>query len=113
MKKEYRVKKSEEFEKIIKYKRFIVDPAIVLYIKPRVEKKSRIGITVKKKIGNAVVRNKVKRQIRMMVQEIYNYEEEFDTIILIKEKYIENDYIFNKKVLERLYNKAKKVKIEK
>lgn len=113
MKKKYRVKKSQEFEMIIKNKKFIVDPAIVLYIKKKEEKNSRVGITVKKKIGNAVVRNKVKRQIRMMIQDIYDFNEEFDTIILIKEKYIENDYNFNKKVLERLYNRAKKVRIDK
>ncbi len=113
MKKKFRVKKSEEFETIIKNKKFIVDPAIVLYIKLKEENKSRVGITVKNKVGNAVVRNKVKRQIRMMVQEIYDFNENFDTIILIKEKYKENDYEINKKVLERLYIRAKKVRMDK
>lgn len=112
MKKECRVKKSEEFEMIIKHRKFLASPGIVLYIKKRRENHNRVGITVKKKIGNAVVRNKVKRQVRMMVQEIYNFNENFDTIILIKEKYIENSYEINKNVLETLYSKAKKVKID-
>ena len=81
MKKQYRVKKSEEFEKIIKNKKFIASPGIVLYIRKKEEEKARVGITVKKKIGNAVVRNKVKRQIRMMVQEIYSFDEDFDFIL--------------------------------
>jgi len=67
---------------------------------------------VKKKIGNAVVRNKVKRQIRMMIQEIYDFEEEFDSILLIKEKFLENDFNSNKNVLISLYKKAKHVKID-
>lgn len=113
MKKEFRIKKSQEFEKIIKNRIFIADPSIVLYIKKKAEDTNRVGITVKKKTGNAVVRNKVKRQIRMMVQEVYDFNEKFDTIILVKEKFVENDYSTNKKTLERLYNKAKKVKIDK
>lgn len=113
MKKIYRVKKSQEFEKIIKNKRFFADPAIVLYVKKREDEYARIGITVKKKIGNAVVRNKVKRQVRMMVQEIYDFDENFDSIILIKEKYVKNNFQTNKNILERLYKKAKQVKIDK
>lgn len=113
MKKKYRVKKSQEFEKIIKYKKFYADPSIVLYIKEKNEDHSRVGITVKKKVGNAVVRNKVKRQVRMMVQEIYDFNENFDSILLIKEKFVKNDYLTNKNILERLYKKAKQVKIDK
>ena len=112
MKKQYRIKKSEEFEKIIKNRKFIASPGIVLYIKKKEEKNARVGITVKKKIGNAVVRNKVKRQIRMMIQEIYDFEEEFDSILLIKEKFLENDFNTNKNVLISLYKKAKHVKID-
>lgn len=113
MKKQFRVKKSEEFEKIIKHKRFFADPAVVLYTKKKSSENSRVGITVKKKIGNAVVRNKVKRQVRMIVQEIYDFNENFDSILLIKEKFVENDYLTNKKTIERLYIRAKQVKIDK
>lgn len=112
MKKKYRIKKSQEFELIIKNRKFIADPAMVLYIKEKKENHSRVGITVKNKVGNAVVRNKVKRQIRMMIQEIYNFDENFDSILLIKEKFIQNDYFTNKNILERLYKKAKQVKID-
>lgn len=113
MKKDYRVKKSQEFEQIIKNKSFIVSPGIVLYIRKKRENHARVGITVKKKIGNAVVRNKVKRQVRMMVSDIYDFNENFDSILLIKEKFLENDYNANKNILETLYNKAKQVKIDK
>lgn len=113
MKKEYRVKKSLEFEQIIKNKIFVVSPGIVFYLKKRKDENSRVGITVKKKVGNAVVRNKVKRQVRMMVQEIYDFNENFDTILLIKEKYLENDYNTNKNTMETLYKRAKQVKIDK
>ncbi|MFV0381065.1 MAG: ribonuclease P protein component [Breznakia sp.] len=110
MKKKYRIKSSIEFTSIIKYKNFYHREGIVLYVKPKKEVCSRIGITVKNKVGNAVIRNKVKRQIRMMVKEIYKFDEEFDSILLIKEKYLKNSYENNKNNLERLY---KQVKIKK
>ena len=51
--------------------------------------------------------NKIKRQVRMMVQDIYSFEEKFDTIILVRVKYHEENYINNKKLLERLVKKVK------
>ena len=94
MKKEYRVKKSQEFAEIMNYKKFYTCHA-------------RVGISVGKKMGKAVVRNKIKRQVRMMVQDIYSFEEKFDTIILVRVKYHEENYINNKKLLERLVKKVK------
>lgn len=107
MKKEYRVKKSTEFSDIMKYKKFYTSPSFVIYVKPRKEDHPRIGISVGKKMGNAVIRNKIKRQVRMMVQDIYTFEENFDTIILVRVKYHEESYRNNKKVLERLVKKVK------
>lgn len=106
MKKKYRIKKKDEFTSIIKHKKYYHCPGIVLYVEARKENQPRVGITVKNKIGNAVVRNKVKRQIRMMVSEIYNFEEDFDSILLIKEDFLENSYKNNKNNLERLYKQV-------
>lgn len=110
MKKINRIKKSEEFTEIIKYHKFYVTKGMVLYVRPRKENQARIGITVKKKIGNAVVRNKVKRQLRMMCQDIYDFDEDFDSIILIKESFLESSYNLNKNNLENIYKKVKIVK---
>ncbi len=107
MKKEYRIKKADEFTEIIKNKQFYKTKGIILYVRKRKEDVPRVGITVKKKIGNAVVRNKVKRQIRMMVQEIYTFDEEFDSILLIKEDYLNYDYKNNKNNLERLVKQVR------
>ena len=107
MKKEYRVKKSKELAEIMNYKTFYTCPSFAIYVKPRKEDHARVGISVGKKMGKAVVRNKIKRQVRMMVQDIYSFEEKFDTIILVRVKYHEENYINNKKLLERLVKKVK------
>ena len=107
MKKEFRVKDTREFSEIMKYKRFYSSPSFVIYVKPRKMDHARVGLSVGKKMGNAVVRNKVKRQVRSMVREIYTFDENFDTIILARVKYHEENYTNNKKVLERLVKKVK------
>lgn len=107
MKKEFRVKKTQEFAEIMNYKKFYTCPSFSIYVKPRKEEHARVGISVGKKMGNAVARNKIKRQVRMMVQEIYSFGENFDTIILIRIKYPEESYINNKKLLETLVKKVK------
>ena len=106
MRKELRVKKSQEFSEIMNYKRYYNSDVMTLYVKPKKEEINRVGLSVGKKIGNAVIRNKVKRQVRMMVQETYTFEENFDTIILIRKKFTEESYDSNKKVLEMLLKKV-------
>jgi ribonuclease P protein component len=46
-------------------------PGFVLLVRPRVDDDPtmRIGITVTKKIGNAVVRNRMKRRFRALARE--------------------------------------------
>ncbi|MDF9824334.1 ribonuclease P protein component [Breznakia sp. PF5-3] len=107
MKKKYRIKKADEFTTIIKGRKYYPGNGIVLYVNEKKEAIPRVGITVKKKIGNAVIRNKVKRQIRMMISEIYDFDENFDSIILVKEDFLKNNYKNNKKNLERLYKQVK------
>ncbi len=107
MKKQFRVKDTREFAEIMNYKRFYSSPSFVIYVKPRKEEYARVGISAGKKLGKAVIRNKVKRQVRMMVQDIYSFEENFDTIILVRVKYHEENFANNKKLLERLVKKVK------
>ena len=107
MKKEFRVKDTREFAEIMNYNKFYTCPSFVIYVKPRKEDHARVGISVGKKMGKAVIRNKIKRQVRSMVQDIYTFDENFDTIILVRVKYHEENYINNKKLLERLIKKVK------
>ena len=109
MKKKYRVCKNHEFSAIMKEKQFYACPAFVIYVKPRALDHARVGISVGKKLGNAVQRNRVKRQVRMMVDEIYDFNEEFDTVLIVRPKYDSENYLNNKKSLERLKKKVKMI----
>ena len=107
MKKIYRVCKSYEFNEILNEKNFYANPSFVIYVKPRALEHARVGISVGKKLGNAVVRNKIKRQVRMMVDELFDFTEKYDTIIIVRPKYHQENYGNNKKGFERLKKKVK------
>lgn len=104
MKKQYRIKKSQDFEKIIHKRKSVTNKQFVLYYFPN-DEHLRIGISVSKKLGKAVVRNKIKRQVRMMAQDIFDENQKCDYIIIVRNSYLKNDFEANKKSLESLYKK--------
>jgi len=65
----------------------------------------RVGISVSKKLGNAVTRNKIKRQLRMMIQECFHFDEEVDYIVIVRKRFLDNTYIENKRSANTIANK--------
>ena len=107
MKKENRIKKNEEFSRIIAKKHTVGNAVFLVYFDKKALDHARVGISVSKKMGNAVVRNKIKRQLRMMFIESFDYENcPYDLIVIVKKKYLENSYQENKCYLEKLIKKA-------
>lgn len=69
MKKTYRIKKEKEFQQVITARASFANRNLVLFIYERAELTHfRVGFSVGKKVGNAVQRNRVKRQLRVAVQ---------------------------------------------
>ncbi|GAA0334604.1 ribonuclease P protein component [Bacillus carboniphilus] len=74
MKKEYRVKKNEDFQVIFKKGKSVANRQFVLYsLKKEQQDHFRIGISVSKKLGNAVKRNYIKRCIRKFFQDYQDH----------------------------------------
>jgi len=70
MKKEFRIKKSDEIELVMKKGFSKANRTFIVYkYKNSAIDSYRIAISAPKKLGNAVVRNKVKRQIRAILQQ--------------------------------------------
>lgn len=75
MKKTYRIKKEKEFQKVINARASYANRNIVLFILSKDNQTHfRVGFSVGKKIGNAVTRNRVKRQLR---EAVYQLRDEF------------------------------------
>ena len=67
MDKLHTVKKNYEFSDIIHTGKFAKNECYSLYIKGNGLSITRFGISVSKKLGNAVFRNKYKRQLRFII----------------------------------------------
>lgn len=106
MKVKYRVKTHEDFQEVIKEKKTVSNRIYVLYYKKNELNHSRVGISSSKKLGNAVTRNKIRRQIRMMAQQVINFENSIDYCIIVRKSYLEQTFEGNKKELSILIEKA-------
>jgi len=85
MKKEEVVKKNNEFDNIIKNGNCKKNSEFVIYYTDNYKENSRFGISVSKKIGNAVTRNYYKRVIRNICHNNKNlYSKSKDYIIIMR-----------------------------
>ena len=85
MRKLYIVKTNQQFDDIIKTGKCLKNKYFVIYNKDNNLKYDRFGISVTKKLGNAVFRNKYKRKIRSIID---NYKKDYniskDYIIILR-----------------------------
>lgn len=100
MKKEYRIKSNLDFSSIIKSGKRLKFKEYNLYYIDSILEHYRFGISVSTKLGNAVKRNRIKRQVRSMIDDFTkNHFVKLDVIVVVKEGYLNNDYQTNKSVL--------------
>ena len=96
------VKKSRDFSDIIHNSNFVKNNSYVIYYKDNGLDYYRFGISVSKKLGKAVYRNKYKRQLRFIIDmNKKNYQNGMDYIIIIRNGYI--DYDFDSKCKDFVY----------
>jgi len=103
MKKNYRVKANQDFSQIIrKGKAFKTDSFTVHCLKNNLTF-TRIGVSVSTKLGNAIVRNRIKRQIRSMCDSMIQYQQQsFDIIVIARNNYLYNNYHDNLLILQNI-----------
>ena len=107
MQKNYRIKKSSEIEQVMKNGRSKANPYFILYKYKKTDNENfRIAISVGKKSGNAVERNKVKRYIRNVTTEHkQTIDSNYDYFVIARKGVKELDYVSFKEKLEQLYKK--------
>jgi len=69
LKKRFRVKKEKDFNAIFKEGKSFANRKFVIYRLENNEQHFRVGLSVSKKLGNAVTRNQIKRRIRHILIE--------------------------------------------
>lgn len=84
MKKEYRVKKSQDFDNIIRKKQSFANRQFVIYYQENKLDHIRLGISVSKKLGKAHERNKLKRYVRESFKTRKDFLKNYDIIIIVR-----------------------------
>lgn len=89
MKKRFRVKKEKDFSAIFKKGESFANRKFVIYQLENNEQHFRVGLSVSKKLGNAVMRNQIKRRIRHILIEHKNQLVENVDFVVIARKGVE------------------------
>jgi ribonuclease P protein component len=64
-----RLRHPREFQHVFRYGKKLVTPTFILHILPTSASRSRLGMAVSKRVGKAVVRNRVKRLMRELFRQ--------------------------------------------
>ena len=98
-----RIKDSEDFALTIKKGRTYRNDSFVIHIAKTDSDHTRVGVSVSTKIGNAVVRNRVKRQVRAMADSLVDYDKQsYDIVIIIRKPFLDVGFHDNKSLLSEL-----------
>ena len=84
LKKSYRVKREKDFKAIFSANQSVANRRFVVYSLGRSQSHFRLGLSVSKKLGNAVVRNRVKRRLRHLVVELASGLKDVDFVIIAR-----------------------------
>lgn len=108
MQKKFHLKDNDDFKRLIQAKQFVSKGSLTVYFQKNKLNYSRFGISVGKKHGNAPTRNKIKRQLRMMIASIFDFSDGYDYVIMIRPQYKDNTYQENLLIMEQLSKLIKK-----
>jgi ribonuclease P protein component len=108
MERKYRLAKREDFNKVYRYGKSVANHQFVLYYLPQPKLEHfRLGVSVSKKIGNAVVRNRLRR----MMKEIIRLNEQqlasqYDYVLIARKPCAEMEYQAMEKSILHVLRKA-------
>lgn len=109
-----RIKDSDDFASTIKKGKTAKNSSFVIHFCINNLDHTRVGISVSKKLGNAVTRNRVKRQLRAMIDSLINYNlYTFDLVIIAKQDFLSKDFANNKLLLSNLLSEQVGINNEK
>ena len=109
MKKENIIKKSLDFDRIIKNNKSYKYKDYIIYLEKTENNTYHFGLSVGKKIGNAVTRNKIKRQLKNIIDQ-NNYEKGINCIIIVRKGLLEKTYQEKEKILLEVFHKLNIIK---
>ncbi len=104
MDKKNRLRKNMEFRKVYKVRKNFWNRNLILYIRKNGTEETRIGVTITRKVGNAVVRNKLKRRIKELNNAyIADLKSGYDIVVIPKKNAVDLPFKDLKSALKHIY----------
>lgn len=112
MNKRQRIKKDNEFQKVFKEGKSFANRQFIVYrYKKEGQEQFRIGLSVSKKVGNAVTRNRIKRYVRQAFLEMKDeLQNDMDYVIIARHQAAKIDFHETKKSLQHVLRIARVLK---
>ncbi|WP_067622068.1 ribonuclease P protein component [Alicyclobacillus acidiphilus] len=109
MQSQFRLKENRDFRRVFRRGKSFATPRLVLYYCDNREGRVRIGFSISKKVGNAVVRNRVKRVMRAVFQSFLPELAELsvDLVVVCRKEAAAADYHELEQDVSKLLHKAK------
>ncbi|NLL44344.1 MAG: ribonuclease P protein component [Mollicutes bacterium] len=104
MKKINIIKSNRDFERIINNQKPYIYKDFIVYVERTTENIYRFGISIGKKVGKAVVRNRLKRQLKNIIDKKI-YQKGFNCIIMIKKDILNKNFHEMEKDLNHIFEK--------
>lgn len=102
-----RLTKRKEFSYIYKNAKSVSNKNIVLFYIPTKLKNPKIGISVSKKVGKAILRNKIKRQLREIIRKLLpSLNQKYNYVFVARENISELKYTEIESNVENALKKA-------
>lgn len=108
MKKINRLLKNKDFKSVLDKRNNVSCGEFVVYAKKNELSYTRIGISVSSKIGNSVVRHKIKRQITEMIRKNISLDDNVDFVIIARNKFLSKSFHENEEILKKMLFKLNK-----
>jgi ribonuclease P protein component len=108
VKRSHRLLKDADFQTVLNHKKFLKSQEFTLYGCKQSIGHTRVGLSVGKKVGNAVVRNKIRRQIRMMLSTNLDLRDSIDYIVMVRNTYLSQTFQNNQTNLLNLFENLRR-----
>ena len=109
MQKQHRLRKSRDFAAARREGKSWADKRLVLVARRTDAEHCRFGFSVSKRVGNAVVRNRIKRRLKEAARMEYlpRMESGWDFVVIARKDAANADYHRLNRSLRRLFRRAK------